>query len=178
VCRLHLPGLTIARAGVVLVTGVVVGACNPAPSEPAEPAHDKRLTPRLIAQRIMYCDDGTRADVDFIDDGLKMAVTWLPKGRTEILRAQRTGDEFRGDQSRPSWRAGDRLHAARKDPRLSPNPGGIIGYAGTALHACACAGGRARRDHREPHQVETRLARLIHEPAALGRAGFDVSVAA
>ena len=48
----------------------------------------------------MYCDDGTRADVDFIDDGLKMAVTWLPKGRTEILRAQRTGDEFRGDHSR------------------------------------------------------------------------------
>lgn len=97
---LHLPGLTIARVGVVLVTGVIVGACNPAPSEPVEPAHDKRVTPRLIAQRIMYCDDGTRADVDFIDDGLKMAVTWLPKGRTEILRAQRTGEEFRGDQSR------------------------------------------------------------------------------
>src|SRR3546814_20803839 len=48
----------------------------------------------------MYCDDGSRADVDFIDDGLKMAVTWLPKGRTEILHAQRTGEEFRGDQSR------------------------------------------------------------------------------
>ena len=97
---LHLPGLTIARVGVVLVTGVIVGACNPAPSEPVEPAHDKRVTPRLIAQRIMYCDDGTRADVDFIDDGLKMAVTWLPRGRTEILRAQRTGEEFRGDRSR------------------------------------------------------------------------------
>ncbi len=96
----HLPGLTAARIGAVLFAGMVVGACNPVPSEPAEPAHDKRLTPRLIAQRIMYCDDGTRADVDFIDDGLKMAVTWLPKGRTEILRAQRTGDEFRGDQSR------------------------------------------------------------------------------
>lgn len=97
---LHLPGLTIARVGAVLVTGVIVGACNPAPSEPVEPAHDKRVTPRLIAQRIMYCDDGSRADVDFIDDGLKMAVTWLPNGRTEILHAQRTGEEFRGDQSR------------------------------------------------------------------------------
>jgi hypothetical protein len=122
---LHLPGLTIARAGVVLVTGVVVGACNPAPSEPAEPAHDKRLTPRLIAQRIMYCDDGTRADVDFIDDGLKMAVTWLPKGRTEIpARAA----NWRRVSRRPvaGCRGGrvDRLHAARKDPRLSPNPGG------------------------------------------------------
>src|SRR3546814_11002475 len=60
----------------------------------------KHLTPRLIAQRIMYCDDGSRADVDFIDAGLKMAVTWLPKGRTEILHAQRPGEEFRGDQSR------------------------------------------------------------------------------
>jgi hypothetical protein len=96
----HLPGLTAARIGAVLFAGMVVGACNPAPTQPAEPAHEKHLTPRLIAQRIMYCDDGSRADVDFIDDGLKMAVTWLPKGRTEILRAQRTGDEFRGDQSR------------------------------------------------------------------------------
>ena len=96
----HLPGLTAARIGAVLFAGMVVGACNPAPSQPAEPAHEKHLTPRLIAQRIMYCDDGTRADVDFIDDGLKMAVTGLPKGRTEILRAQRTGDEFRGDHSR------------------------------------------------------------------------------
>ena len=101
VCALrHLPGLTAARIGAVLFAGMVVGACNPAPSEPAEPAHEKHLTSKLIAQRIMYCDDGTRADVDFIDEGLKMAVTWLPKGRTEILRAQRTGDEFRGDHSR------------------------------------------------------------------------------
>src|SRR3546814_8572957 len=87
----HLPGLTAARTGAVLFAGMVVGACNPAPSQPAEPAHEKHLTPRLIAQRIMYCDDGSRADVDFIDDGLKMADPWLPKGRTEILHAQRTG---------------------------------------------------------------------------------------
>src|SRR3546814_4501769 len=89
----HLPGLTAARIGAVLFAGMVVGACNPAPSQPAEPAHEKHLTPRLIAQRIMYCDDGSRADVDFIDDGLKMAVTWLPKGRTEILHAQRRSEE-------------------------------------------------------------------------------------
>ena len=64
----HLPGLTAARIGAALFAGMVVGACNPAPSEPAEPAHEKHLTPRLIAQRIMYCDDGSRADVDFIDE--------------------------------------------------------------------------------------------------------------
>ena len=123
---LHLPGLMIARAGAVLVTGVVVGACNSAPSEPAEPTHDKRLTPRLIAQRIMYCDDGTRADVDFIDDGLKMAVTWLPKGRTEILRAQRTGGEFRGDQSRAIVAGGaiafmrrGKIHVCHRTPEES-----------------------------------------------------------
>ena len=123
---LHLPGLAIARAGAVFVTGVVVGACNPVPSGPAEPAHDKRLTPRLIAQRIMYCDDGTRADVDFIDDGLKMAVTWLPKGRTEILRAQRTGDEFRGDQSRAIVAGGaiafmrrGKIHVCHRTPEES-----------------------------------------------------------
>ncbi len=99
-CGLNRAGLAIARLGVVLVSGAVIGACNPAPTQPTEPAHEKHLTSKLIAQRIMYCDDGARADVDFIDDGLKMAVTWLPKGRTEILRAQRTGDEFRGDHSR------------------------------------------------------------------------------
>ena len=97
---LHQTGLATTRLGAVLVAGLIVGACNPAPTQPTEPTHEKHLTSKLIAQRIMYCDDGTRADVDFIDDGLKMAVTWLPKGRTEILRAQRTGDEFRGDHSR------------------------------------------------------------------------------
>jgi hypothetical protein len=96
----HLPGLTIARLGAVFAAGLTVGACNPAPTQSDEAAHQKHLTPKLIAQRIMYCDDGMRADVDFLDDGLKMAVTWLPNGRTEILRAQRTGDEFRGDRSR------------------------------------------------------------------------------
>ncbi|WP_413247214.1 hypothetical protein [Sphingomonas sp. 1P06PA] len=83
-----------------MAAGLAVAACNPAPTQPTESAHEKHLTEKLIAQRIMYCDDGARADVDFIDDGLKMAVTWLPNGRTEILRAQRTGEEFRGDQSR------------------------------------------------------------------------------
>src|SRR3546814_7018789 len=62
----------VCSSDLVLFAGIVVGACNPAPSQPAEPAHEKHLTPRLIAQRIMYCDDGSRADVDFIDDGLKM----------------------------------------------------------------------------------------------------------
>jgi hypothetical protein len=97
---LHLPARTISRLGAVIAAGLAVGACNPAPTQPTEPAHEKHLTQKLIAQRIMYCDDGTRADIDFIDDGLKMAVTWLPNGRTEFLRAQRTGKEFRGDQSR------------------------------------------------------------------------------
>ena len=97
---LHGFGRTIAHRGAVLVAGVMVAACNPAPTQPTEPPHEKHLTPKLIAQRIMYCDDGSRADVDFIDDGLKMAVTWLPKGATEILSAPRTGGEFRGEQSR------------------------------------------------------------------------------
>ncbi len=97
---LHLPWRTIARIGAIHVAGLAAGACNPAPTKTAEPAHEKHMTLGLIGQRIMYCDDGTRADVDFIDDGLKMAVTWLPKGKTQILRAQRTGDEFRGDYSR------------------------------------------------------------------------------
>nr|WP_246248773.1 hypothetical protein [Sphingomonas hominis] len=97
---LHLSGRTIVPLSAIMAAGLAVAACNPAPTQPTEPAHEKHLTEKLIAQRIMYCDDGARADVDFIDDGLKMAVTWLPNGRTEILRAQRTGEEFRGDQSR------------------------------------------------------------------------------
>jgi hypothetical protein len=118
---------------------MVVGACNPAPSQPAEPAHEKHLTPRLIAQRIMYCDDGSRADVDFIDDGLKMAVTWLPKGRTEILHAQRTGDEFRGDQSRAVVAGGSIAFTQRgrsasvTEPRRSHR---ICRHCSTRLRLC------------------------------------------
>src|SRR3546814_19079233 len=81
----------------------------------------KHLTPRLIAQRIMYCDAGSRADVDFIDDGLKMAVTWLPKGRTEILHAQRTGEEFPGDQSRAVV-AGGSIASPQRGSIRAPTP--------------------------------------------------------
>src|SRR3546814_13281763 len=66
----------------------------------------------------MYCDDGSRADVDFIDDGLKMAVTWLPKGRTVILHAQRTGEEFRGDQQRAVVAGGSIAFAQRGQLRV------------------------------------------------------------
>jgi len=168
----HLPGLTAARIGAVLFAGMVVGRAPPLQANRPSRRNEKHLTPRLIAQRIMYCDDGSRADVDFIDDGLKMAVTWLPKGRTEILHAQRTGRRI-SRQTSPHGRvvggAGRRLHAAREDPRLSSNTGGIIGYAGIALHACACVGGRARRDHREPHQVKclASLAGLQHLAAGV-----------
>ena len=66
---------------------------------------DDRLHPEKIARQAAVLIDThdvgvVLCDVDFIDDGLKMGVTWLPKGRTEILHAQRTGEEFRGDQSR------------------------------------------------------------------------------
>lgn len=84
------------RAGVIALASLVVGACNVAPSPPAEAVHNEGDMPGLIAQRMMYCDDGSRVDVDFMGDGLRMAVTWLPKGKTELLSAGTTGDEYRG----------------------------------------------------------------------------------
>ncbi|QHD69595.1 hypothetical protein GS397_22835 [Sphingobium yanoikuyae] len=97
---MHPLGPTIARISAVLVASVVVGACDRASTTPGVSAHEKHSTLKTIAQRIMYCDDGTRANVALSDDGLKIAVTWLPRGRPEILRANSDGDQFRNDQSR------------------------------------------------------------------------------
>ncbi|MBW6528491.1 hypothetical protein KZ813_16735 [Sphingomonas sp. RHCKR7] len=54
----------------------------------------------MLRQRMVFCDDGSRADMDYLADGLRMAVTWLPKGRTDILKARGTGDEFRNGRLR------------------------------------------------------------------------------
>lgn len=86
----------IAGLGAVLTSSLAVGACDAPPTRPVEATHGKHLTATMIGQRTMYCDDGTRVDVDFVADRMTMAVTWPPEGRTEILRVQRTADEFRG----------------------------------------------------------------------------------
>lgn len=62
--------------------------------------HNAETMPGLLGQRVVYCDNGSRADVDFLADGLRMAVTWLPRGKTEILHARSTGDEFRNGKTR------------------------------------------------------------------------------
>lgn len=69
-------------------------------SEAAAPVHTKANTPALLGQAVLRCDDGGSVDVDFLDQGLRMAVTWLPGGPTEQLRAPATGRPFVGARTR------------------------------------------------------------------------------
>jgi|CoawatStandDraft_6_1074263.scaffolds.fasta_scaffold26049_1 hypothetical protein len=62
--------------------------------------HQPHSMTRVVEQRYVTCADGSRADIDFLDDGLRMAVTWLPSGPTEILAASKTGEPFTGRHTR------------------------------------------------------------------------------
>src|SRR3546814_20933361 len=70
-CGLNRAGLAIARLGVVLVSGAVRGACNPAPTKTTAPAHEKHLPAKLMSQSIMHCTDGPRAAADVMQGGVK-----------------------------------------------------------------------------------------------------------
>lgn len=90
------PRVLIASLTASVLTGLALFSAGKGPQIVPVGLHDKRKLPSIIAQRIMFCDDGSRADIDFLDDGLGMAVTLLPDGKTEVLRARATGREFRG----------------------------------------------------------------------------------
>ena len=92
-------------------------ACGPAPDDTEGVLHNAETMPDLVGQRVVYCDDGSRADVDYLRDGLRMAVTWLPRGRTEILRARGTGDEFRNGSTRAVI-AGGSIAFTRSDGKV------------------------------------------------------------
>ncbi|GEM71460.1 hypothetical protein SAQ01S_12260 [Sphingomonas aquatilis NBRC 16722] len=59
-----------------------------------------------LGQQIVACDDDSRADIAFLDNGLRMAVTWLPRRGTEWLIAPRTGAAFQGARTRATIAGG------------------------------------------------------------------------
>ena len=77
------------------VSALALSSCDGGSDSSMVGPHNASTVPGFLGQRIVYCDDGSRADVDYLVDGLQMAVTWLPHGKTQILRANRTGEEFR-----------------------------------------------------------------------------------
>lgn len=85
-----------ARLCPALAACLFIGACERSPASSPGGLHDRKTVPDLIGQRMMSCDDDARADVDFLNDGLEMAVTWLPGGKAVRLRAPATGEEYRG----------------------------------------------------------------------------------
>jgi len=89
---------SILCIGATLTAGLALNACDNTPGRPDDDIHNNHQMPDIVGQRIMYCDDDTRADVDFLKDGLEMAVTWLPNGKTIRLRAHSTGEEYRGER--------------------------------------------------------------------------------
>lgn len=88
------PGLPL----VVLVA--LLAACSDKSSSSPPGLHDRRTMPTLLGQAVLACNDGTAVDVDFLDQGLSMAITWLPDRRAEELRASRTGGVFVGPRTR------------------------------------------------------------------------------
>lgn len=89
-------------AAAILAFGSLMLACSESkpPPPPLKGLHDDRKISDMLGQRMLTCDDGSQVDVDFLTDGLRMVVTWLPGRQPETLLARKTGDEFRGPKTR------------------------------------------------------------------------------
>lgn len=76
--------------------------CSEPPESQSDTSETHRPHPmtRVVGQRYVTCADGARADIDFMDDGLRMAVTWVPSGIHEVLIAPKTGEPFVGGRTR------------------------------------------------------------------------------
>jgi hypothetical protein len=98
------------RLSLLALAALGLTACGPAPDDTEGVLHNAETMPDLVGQRVVYCDDGSRADVDYLRDGLRMAVTWLP-------RARGTGDEFRNGSTRAVI-AGGSIAFTRSDGKV------------------------------------------------------------
>lgn len=99
--------------GLLTVLGLFSACSEPVPAED----HTHRDVLDSAGQRILECRDGARASVAFLDAGLTMSVTWLPRGPKETLAARRTGASFQGARSRAVI-AGGTVAFQRKDAPL------------------------------------------------------------
>lgn len=78
----------------------VLPGCSSQPRSDDRGGRREHAQEQVIGERIVTCQDGTQADIDFLDDGLRMSVTWLPGGPSEVLTASRTGEPYQGKQTR------------------------------------------------------------------------------
>jgi len=60
--------------------------------------HDARSGLGLVGQQLIECDDGSKAEIDLLADGLTIDLTLLPQGRPARLTAPATGLTYIGDQ--------------------------------------------------------------------------------
>lgn len=94
------------RRASFIVALALLAACSDRSNSTPSGLHNKRNMPGLLGQNVLSCEDGGKVDVDFLDKGLRMAVTWLPGRATEVLRARSTGSEFVGPSTRVSITGG------------------------------------------------------------------------
>lgn len=93
--RLHAP--------LALFASLLLVCCS---EPPRRDDHTHVRVAHALGQQIMACEDGSRADIAFLGNGLRMAVTWLPDQSTELLVAPRTGSAFQGRETRATIAGG------------------------------------------------------------------------
>lgn len=90
------------RRGLALATLVGLSGLAACKGQPdlSKSTPTNAATPAPFGQALLRCDDGTSVEVDLLDQGLRMAVTWLPRGPTEQLNALNAGGTFVGKRTR------------------------------------------------------------------------------
>lgn len=84
--------------GAFLLLSVVACSDNTGADNASGNGHDTKSGLGLAGPQLFGCDDGSKAKIDFLADGLVIDLTLLPKGRPARLTAPATGLTYIGDQ--------------------------------------------------------------------------------
>lgn len=87
--------------------------CSPAPDDRETTGASDRLKPAFIGEHFYECPDGSRLDVDFLDDGLTLDIKTRPDSAPVRVTAPASGLTYVGDNLNVTISGGDRIALLR-----------------------------------------------------------------
>ena len=101
----------IVATGLALAPGLL--GCSPATNQSEAKASRDRELPNFIGEHFYACPDGSRLDVDFLGDGLTLAIKTKPNAAPERVTSPATGQTYVGRNLNVSISGGDRITLKR-----------------------------------------------------------------
>ena len=101
----------IVATGLALAPGLL--GCSPGTNQSEAKASRDRELPNFIGEHFYACPDGSRLDVDFLGDGLTLAIKTRPNAAPERVTSPASGRTYVGRNLNVSISGGDRITLKR-----------------------------------------------------------------